>query len=226
MKPVIELLKTYDRQFREFTITGTKTEHDNNLVSIRESPYWRLIKKDDDKDEGEKKFEITPKSFYGPPPASTQHHSTSFEGYHSCPKCDLMKRNRDRATLRIHLFQHYQQHWEARLNLVAPGTDAREIKCDSPKCKKKMTGATLEGVRKSMVCHWAIAHEELKDVLVQDADISEDFVERLYADQKNRNVAVKAGTPATAGAAVPLKQVNISDVGVSREDAVSVLRND
>ena len=49
MKPVIELLKTYDRQFREFTITGTKTEHDDNLVSIRESPYWRLIKKDNDK---------------------------------------------------------------------------------------------------------------------------------------------------------------------------------
>ena len=71
---------------------------------------------------------------------------------------------------------------------MAPGTDTREIKCDSPKCKKKMTGATLEGVRKSMVCHWAIAHEELKDVLVQDADISEDFVERLYADQRNRVV--------------------------------------
>ena len=42
MTPVIELLKTYDKQFREFTITGTKTDKDDNLVSVRESPYWRL----------------------------------------------------------------------------------------------------------------------------------------------------------------------------------------
>ena len=44
MTPVIELLKTYDKQFREFTITGTKTDKDDNLVSVRESPYWRLQK--------------------------------------------------------------------------------------------------------------------------------------------------------------------------------------
>lgn len=44
MSPVIELLKTYDKQFREFTITGTKTDKDDNLVSVRESPYWRLLK--------------------------------------------------------------------------------------------------------------------------------------------------------------------------------------
>ena len=42
-----------------------------------------------------------------------------------------------------------------------------------------------------------------------------------------RNMAAKAGTPAAVGGAtVPPKQVNISDVGVSREDAVSVLRNE
>ena len=103
-------------------------------------------------------MEITTQSFYGPQSASAQRYTTSFEGYHSCPKCDLMKRNRDRATLRIHLFQHYQsvvhkcltyqlshisnlfdrKHWEPRLNLVSPGPDAKEIKCDSPKCKKKV----------------------------------------------------------------------------------------
>ena len=44
MSPVIELLKTYDKQFREFTITGTKTDKDDNLVTVRESPYWRLLK--------------------------------------------------------------------------------------------------------------------------------------------------------------------------------------
>ena len=144
MTPVIELLKTYDKQFREFTITGTKTDKDDNLVSVRESPYWRLLKgketpdsdvsdvlanrsllnkifytlhslescnsqtEDDQKEDGQKKVEITTQSFYGPQSASAQRYTTSFEGYHSCPKCDLMKRNRDRATLRIHLFQHYQ----------------------------------------------------------------------------------------------------------------------
>ena len=83
-----------------------------------------------------------------------------------------------------------------------------------------MTGATPEGVRKSMVCHWAIAHEELKDVLAQDADISAAFVDRLYADQTNKNM------PVTAAAAVkPVSRVNVSDVGVSSEDAVSVLRD-
>ena len=110
MSPVIELLKTYDKQFREFTITGTKTDKDDNLVSVRESPYWRLMQKNDgQKEDGQqKKVEITTQSFYGPQSASAQRYTTTFEGYHSCPKCDLMKRNRDRATLRIHLFQHYQ----------------------------------------------------------------------------------------------------------------------
>ena len=83
-----------------------------------------------------------------------------------------------------------------------------------------MTGATPEGVRKSMVCHWAIAHEELKDVLAQDADISAAFVDRLYADQINKNM------PVTAAAVKPVSRVNVSDVGVSSEDAVSVLRDE
>ena len=86
-----------------------------------------------------------------------------------------------------------------------------------------MTGATPEGVRKSMVCHWAIAHEELKDVLAQDEEISGEFVDRLYADQ-NKNMAVAAGATGRGTTAV-VKQVNISDVGVSSEDAVSVLRD-
>lgn len=86
-----------------------------------------------------------------------------------------------------------------------------------------MTGATPEGVRKSMVCHWAIAHEELKDVLAQDDEISGAFVDRLYADQ-NKNLAVAAGATGR-GATAAVKPVNISDVGVSSEDAVSVLRD-
>ena len=223
MKPVIELLKTYDKQFREFTITGTKTEHDDNLVTVRESPYWRLncLKKDGDgNNEGEKKVEITSQSLGRPQSASAQHYKNSFEGYHSCPKCDDMKRNRDRANLRIHLFQHYLKHWEERLNLVAPaGVDTMEIKCDySPKCEKKTTGASAEGARKSMVCHWAINHEELKDVLLQDADISKDFVERLYIKQDN-NMDPKAVAIATGGVALQ-KQVNISN-RVSSGDAIS-----
>ena len=37
-----------------------------------------------------------------------------------------------------------RNHWEARLNLVSPGPDAKEIKCDSPKCKKKV-GVAVKG---------------------------------------------------------------------------------
>ena len=74
-----------------------------------------------------------------------------------------------------------------------------------------------------MVCHWAIAHEELKDVLAQDDEISGAFVDRLYADQ-NKTLAVAAGATGR-GATAAVKPVNISDVGVSSEDAVSVLRD-
>ena len=52
MRSVIELLTMYDKQFREFTVTGTTTDMDDNLVGVKESPYWRLLNKD-----GEKKVE-------------------------------------------------------------------------------------------------------------------------------------------------------------------------
>ena len=52
MRSVIELLTMYDKQFREFTVTGTTTDMDGNLVGVKESPYWRLLNKD-----GEKKVE-------------------------------------------------------------------------------------------------------------------------------------------------------------------------
>ena len=58
MSPVIELLATYDKQFREFILTGTKTDTDGNLVSIKESPYWRLMNKDKEA-EKKKKAEET-----------------------------------------------------------------------------------------------------------------------------------------------------------------------
>ena len=74
-----------------------------------------------------------------------------------------------------------------------------------------------------MVCHWAIAHEELKDVLAQDEEISGEFVDRLYADQ-NKNLGVATGRGVATVAVKPVTRVNISDVGVSSEDAVSVLR--
>ena len=119
-----------------------------------------------------------------------------------------MKLNRDRAELRRHLMmEHYLQHWESRLNLLAPGSDVKEIKCDLPNCDKKKTGATLEGARKSIVYHWASEHEELKGILSKDAGISKDFVEQLYADESNKNMREDT----TGGGASVQKQVNISD---------------
>ena len=51
MSPVIELLTTYDKQFREFVLTGTKTDADDDLVSVKESPYWRLLNRVGEKKE-------------------------------------------------------------------------------------------------------------------------------------------------------------------------------
>ncbi len=42
MSPVIDLLKTYDPIFHQFTLTGTKTDKDDNLVTEKESLYWRM----------------------------------------------------------------------------------------------------------------------------------------------------------------------------------------
>ena len=77
-------------------------------------------------------MEITTQSFYGPQSASAQRYTTSFEGYHSCPKCDLMRGEPDKALLRLHLFlDHHKKRWEAKLDSVAamPIGDKWEVKC-------------------------------------------------------------------------------------------------
>jgi hypothetical protein len=245
MSNVIELLKTYDKQFREFSITGTKTDKDDNLVTVKESLYWRMqhsaaaAKANGNNKDNTNTVSITPKSFYPQNKSAPQY--PSFGGYFCCPKCDQMKRNRDRASLRIHLFQHYRERWADRLKRVAKD-DAKEINCDA--CKKKVTGATVSGVRNSIVCHWAIQHDELKDALAEDNSITKEFTDRLYEDTKKKslyaaavavnqspNAAVAAVNQSPNAAVAAVNQspyaaaaaVNRSSTGFMPADRISVL---
>ena len=222
MKPVIELLRTYDPQSKAFLEKGTKTKHDGKLVTVRESPFWRLghspflkfccpynshsyfrIKAQQKSAVSKKPAEPTPSKTPGPvvntPPRVFP---DGAKPVFSCPKCGGLKTNKDSATLRIHLYQHYKSRWEKSVGTYFVGQsrhndfsnvfstqmeewmvdkDALEISCRLCPSRKKIAGATPSGAKGSMICHLAIQHEELRDALKEDKSIDQEFIQKLYA---------------------------------------------
>ena len=109
-----------------------------------------------------------------PPPPATVHrrpYVTPASSLFECPSCEAMKGNKDAPSLRIHMFQHYRHEWEGKLNATVP-RDALEIWCDRCPTRKRISGVTPEGARGTIICHWAIQHQELRTVLEQDSKVS------------------------------------------------------
>jgi len=97
-----------------------------------------------------------------------------------CPHCNDCKGNTDASRLRLHVFHHYKDRWEHRLDALEKGQNY--FYCNMCPKRKQLRGANEEGARMSTICHFAIQHQELRDVLAKDERLPENFVKDLYYD--------------------------------------------
>ena len=95
-----------------------------------------------------------------------------------CPKCSKFDKNRCKNSLKLHLFHHYLEFWKEKVAYFSSNTTLCE-QCCPP---KKIVGANADGLRVAMICHRAIQHNELRDALIADTSLPEDFIDKLYSD--------------------------------------------
>ena len=101
-----------------------------------------------------------------------------------CPLCHdkkSVKKFSPGHSIRFHLFSHYTDNlsdWESRLEKLEK--ESKNVyKCDS--CDKVLSGATENGSKKSIICHLAVQHHELKKILEQDSRLDKGiFVFHYY----------------------------------------------
>jgi len=99
---------------------------------------------------------------------------------YECPHCTECKNNVDPSRLRLHIFHHYKDRWEHRLAPLEKGPNY--YYCNICTKRKQIKGGNEEGARISMICHFAIQHHELRDVLNRDERLPENFVSDLFYD--------------------------------------------
>jgi len=118
-----------------------------------------------------------------------------------CPHCNECKNNMDPSRLRLHVFHHYKDRWEHRLDPLERGPNY--FYCNMCPKRKQIKGANDEGARMSTICHFAIQHHELRDVLNRDERLPENFVSDLYYDidlkegKLDQNKPAEKAAPAT-----------------------------
>jgi len=106
---------------------------------------------------------------------------------YECPHCSECKNNMDASRLRLHIFHHYKDRWEHRLEPLERGPNY--FYCNLCTKRKQIKGANEEGARMSTICHFAIQHHELRGVLNRDERLPENFVSDLFYD-----IDLKEGT--------------------------------
>jgi len=104
----------------------------------------------------------------------------------SCPKCGECAKNRDPNTLKLHIFHHYLHHWHDKV----PPMTKKDTMCEQCTPAKRIVGANPEGCRTALICHLAIQHEELKEVMSQDSELPPSLLEDLYGVQIGKPVLV------------------------------------
>ena len=90
-----------------------------------------------------------------------------------CPLCDEKSTTKFSPghSIQFHLFSHYYKDklssdWENRLEKLEKESK-NGYKCDS--CDKIFSGATENGSKKSIICHLAVQHHELRPILEKDS---------------------------------------------------------
>lgn len=97
-----------------------------------------------------------------------------------CPQCDECKGNKEGGKLRSHIFLHYKDRFEARLDKLEKGDNC--YYCDVCPKRKQLKGANKQGARLSAAYHLAVTHHEMRDVLKSDQNLTKKFVNDIYWD--------------------------------------------
>lgn len=193
MQGEIDLLSQYEKgKFIEKQ--PSDLVQDSDLVTIKESILWKIRqgKLDVDNNKNTNTFP------HREPPKIVPYSKTELADRNlqaqtvengplgprprriECPHCAEYKDNSDGSKLRLHIFLHYKDRWEKRIDKLEKGNNY--FYCDSCPKRKQLKGANEEGARLSAICHFAIQHHELRAVLKMDDSLPENFVNDLYWD--------------------------------------------
>ena len=80
----------------------------------------------------------------------------------------------------VYYFQDHFDDWRERLEGLEKGD--KHYYCDICVPKKQVKGATEEGAMKSVICHLAIQHHELREKLEKDSSLNKEFIQEIYYD--------------------------------------------
>jgi len=209
----IEFLAQHDKSFNDAYNEYFENKEalygasDEEIISIKPSLVWKIYAKNDKNDGAKSQND------------STHMRNTGKENYNSnqrvqshqspapsnetliCPfkeelKCQF-KPTTNCHSFRMHFFQHYpvDEYWLERLKNLEQGEKC--YYCDLCTQRKRIKGDTPQGIKKSMVCHLAIQHQELRPIMDADSRLTPDFVNNVYYDvdqEKQKEEAAKTAT--------------------------------
>ena len=206
MREEVDALAKYDPKFNETFKNYVENDDDgfvmgdHEVINSKESIFWKMYNKKyaekeaREKDKENRPFNVSLEPSPGPKlkEVPIDDLETKFQKVlkrtapvsFKCPKCDEKpKKASDAHGFRFHFFTHYKDHfedWEERLEGLEKGE--KHYYCDICVPKKQVKGATEEGAKKSVICHLAIQHHELRDKLEKDPALSKEFVMDIYYD--------------------------------------------
>merc|ERR1712150_61649 len=186
----------------KFLEMGIPDIPDNELYKAVESFMWKIENEKKEEDDAKKKKEandsnskkenedprIIPLSKTEMTEKGISSGNRPKQKVFECPHCEEYKNNNDPSKLRLHLFLHYRDRWDSRLDKLEKGPNC--FYCDTCPKRKQLKGADEAGAKTSAICHFAIHHHELRTVLNKSERLPTHFVKDLYAD-----VDSKEGTP-------------------------------
>merc|ERR1711874_499662 len=174
---------------------------DDQIVTSRESLVWKIYakkpKEEDKKNESSnqnvtaaKKSPMKGKENVNKSNVPTKSIELGKLEKLECPfkdefNCNLsQKQKTEHHDFRMHFFLHFRSatdHWDERLKNLEKG-DQLSMYCDLCPTRKRIKAATENGLRNSMICHLAVIHDELRDVMEKDSRLSKDFIKAVYYD--------------------------------------------
>ena len=104
--------------------------------------------------------------------------------------CQLTEKQKsDNQDFRNHLFLHFREsskdwitsHWDERMKNLEKG-DQLSMYCDLCLVKKRIKSVTKKGLRNAMICHLALFHNELRDIMEKYEKFSKDFIKSVFYD--------------------------------------------
>jgi len=172
LTPVLRLLSKHCPNIRPFIVDGTDKQFDTEPCIIRYHPDYKALSMQTANATQQKDRQTST--------AVPFRRQVSISGLDTgriqCPHCNQLDDNRDVNKLKLHLFHHYMDYWAD----LVPRMASNQAKC--PLCNKRLTADNPNALRISVICHRALAHEELRMAVEDDeiTDFDQDLFDKLF----------------------------------------------